>query len=357
MKSILILEDDANILNNLTELLEAEGYKIHSGSDGTDGVALLKKIKPDLIICDIMMPKMNGHEFYKFVKNDYQTRFIPFIFLTAQTDLVSIREGLSLGADDYITKPFSSADLLQTVEVRLKKQREFSDQLNSLVKNIDMYMPHELRTPLVAIIGYSQLVIADADSMEKSDIKEMTEKILWSAHRLHERIEKFLSFAELNLYNPHFTENENSDVIIITPDYISEIISSHYVLAERNHDFDMNIENASLLISDNHFKKMVKEILENAARYSQVNSKIYINGSVKGKEYILCIKDNGIGIEKKNIENIGTFQQFSREEHSQQGNGLGLAIAKRILQLYNGKLDIESVKEEYTSITITLPVK
>jgi signal transduction histidine kinase len=356
VKTILILEDDSNILSNLTELLEAEGYKTFTGTDGSDGIALLKNMKPDLIICDIMMPRMNGHEFYKLIRKDYETRFIPFIFLTAKTDLTSIREGLNLGVDDYVTKPFSSEDLLSTIETRLKKQKEFNSQLESFVKNVDMYIPHELRTPLVSIIGYSQLMLSELDSIEKKEVKDMTEKILWSAQRLHERIEKFISYAEMNLYKEVVSREELHKSCEINGEYIHGIISSHYYIADRVQDYKINIQPALLNINENHLKKVLRELLENSAKYSKPGSAIKVEGIAENENYLISILDLGIGISADEMNNIGVFQQFSREEHSQQGNGIGLALVKRIVQHYNGTFKLESEKGKFTKAIINLPV-
>jgi len=357
VKTILILEDDSNILSNLTELLEAEGYTTYTGTDGSDGIALLKDMKPDLIICDIMMPRMNGHEFYKLIRKDYDTRFIPFIFLTAKTDLSSIREGLNLGVDDYVTKPFSSEDLLTTIETRLKKQKEFNAQLESFVKNVDMYIPHELRTPLVSIIGYSQLILSELDTMEKKEVKDMTEKILWSAQRLHERIEKFISYAEMNLYKDVVSGEELYKPGEINGEFINGVIASHYSMAERIKDYQITVEPALLEIPENHIRKILRELLENAAKYSKPGSDILVNGGVEENNYVISILDSGIGISKEEMNNVGVFQQFSREEHSQQGNGIGLALAKRIALHYKGTLNIESEKGKFTKVIIKLPCK
>lgn len=356
-KVILIVEDDENIMNNLVELLSSEGYEVITGSDGTEGVEAIKKTKPDLIICDIMMPKMNGYEFHKFVKSDFDTKFIPFIFLTAHSDLSSIRAGLNLGVDDYITKPFSSSDLLKAIEIRMEKQKEVSDQFNSLVKNINMYIPHELRTPLVSIIGYSNLVLEGLDEMEKSQIKEMTERILWSANRLHNRIEKFIAYAELNIARSKPVRIKKEVDLLFDKMYIESIIENHYMLRERASDIKLKIESAEIAVDDMQMVRLLKEILENGAKYSEAGTQINVNGFPEDKFYTLEIKDSGIGMTPAEIDQVGLFQQFSREDFSQQGNGLGLAIVKNIVQMHDGSLEIESEKKNYTLVRVKLPLK
>lgn len=355
-KRVLVLEDDKNILNNLVELLESEGYTVKSALNGQDGYNILKFYKPDLILCDIMMPHVNGYEFYKMVKDNYETKFTPFIFLTAKTDLSSIRTGLNLGVDDYVTKPFSAGDLVKTIETRLSKQSDFNQQFESLVRNINMYIPHELRTPLVAIIGFSQLILSDMETMEKKEIKEVTERILWAANRLHGRIEKFISYSELNLTEGSFIETKEQESSQIDNFFVSRVIGSHFYIYDRESAIDLSLEPADIAIPEVHLERLLKEILENAVKYSSFNSTIYVTGVVSGREYLISIKDCGIGMTEEEIEQIGVFQQFSREAHSQEGNGLGLAIAKRILQLNNGAIEIKSQKNSFTEVTIKLNV-
>jgi len=127
MTRILILEDDENVRLPLLDLLEAENYEVLSASDGRSGVDLARKEKPDLVLSDIMMPELDGYGVFEALQKDPLTAVIPFIFLTAKTDQSDIREGLGLGADDYITKPFDQEDLLDSIQTRLQKYQRISE--------------------------------------------------------------------------------------------------------------------------------------------------------------------------------------------------------------------------------------
>ena len=121
MKKILIIEDDPSVRGLIKDLLETNNYIVLSASDGTDGILIGVKEKPDLIICDIMMPKLNGFEVIESLKKNPDLNSVPFLFLTAKTEMSDIREGMELGADDYITKPFRAVNLLKAIETRLKR--------------------------------------------------------------------------------------------------------------------------------------------------------------------------------------------------------------------------------------------
>lgn len=115
MKTVLVIEDTTEIRENACEMLELEGYKTISASDGKAGIALAKQSKPDIILCDIRMPKADGYEVFTTLKNDAATTHIPFIFLTASVERKEIEAGLGMGAKGYIKKPFEEQDFFDTI--------------------------------------------------------------------------------------------------------------------------------------------------------------------------------------------------------------------------------------------------
>lgn len=121
MKTILLFEDNRDLRENISEMLDLAGYKTETASNGKLGLEKAQTLMPDLIICDVMMPVLDGFSVLRILSNNSVTAGIPFIFLTAKAEKSDFRKGMSLGADDYITKPFDESDLLNAVELRLKK--------------------------------------------------------------------------------------------------------------------------------------------------------------------------------------------------------------------------------------------
>ncbi|HEY8511801.1 MAG TPA: response regulator [Cyclobacteriaceae bacterium] len=121
MKKILLIEDNAEVRENTSEILQLANYEVITAENGKVGVELAQKEHPDLIICDIMMPELDGYGVLHILGKKAETARIPFIFLTAKTEKSDIRKGMTLGADDYLTKPFDDTDLLNAVEARLRK--------------------------------------------------------------------------------------------------------------------------------------------------------------------------------------------------------------------------------------------
>lgn len=121
MKTVLLIEDDTVLRENTAELLELSNYKVIKASNGKTGVELAKKHIPNIIVCDIMMPELDGYETLEALSKNKTTKYIPFIFLSAKTERYDIRKGMNLGADDYITKPFTEDDIISAIESRLAK--------------------------------------------------------------------------------------------------------------------------------------------------------------------------------------------------------------------------------------------
>jgi len=127
MKSVLLIEDDTILRENTAELLELSGYDVKSAPNGKVGIDIAKSQPPDIIICDIMMPEVDGYSVLQSLSTTEQTKFIPFVFLSAKTERKDIRKGMDMGADDYITKPFREDELISAIESRLAKASILKD--------------------------------------------------------------------------------------------------------------------------------------------------------------------------------------------------------------------------------------
>ena len=137
---ILIIEDNQDIRENTQELLELSDYSVETAENGKEGVKKAKEISPDLIICDIMMPELDGYGVLQILSKHPDTASIPFIFLTAKAEQDDFRKGMTLGADDYLTKPFDETDLLNAVENRLKKYELFKQKFEQSADGLNDFI-------------------------------------------------------------------------------------------------------------------------------------------------------------------------------------------------------------------------
>ena len=139
-KKILIIEDNPEVRENTSEILELAGYDVLTAPNGKIGVEIAQKDQPDLIICDIMMPELDGYGVLHILSKDNETARVPFIFLTAKTEKSDIRKGMNLGADDYLTKPFDDTDLLNAIEARLRKASMQQQLYESTPEGLDAFI-------------------------------------------------------------------------------------------------------------------------------------------------------------------------------------------------------------------------
>ena len=140
MKTILVIDDNPDIRDNTAEILELAGYKTFTAENGKQGVDLAIKEKPSVIVCDIMMPELDGYGVLHLVRKNADTQGIPFIFLTAKTERTDFRKGMEMGADDYITKPFDDIELLNAIETRLKKAEILDHKYASTPQGVSQFI-------------------------------------------------------------------------------------------------------------------------------------------------------------------------------------------------------------------------
>ncbi|MES2679483.1 MAG: response regulator [Bacteroidota bacterium] len=139
MKTILVIEDNEDVRENTAEILEYANYKVFQAENGKVGIELAQAIKPDLIICDIMMPVLDGYGVIHLLNKNPETAAIPFIFLTAKSERTDMRRGMEMGADDYISKPFDDIELLNAVEIRLKKNEVLKAEYSQNVQGLNKF--------------------------------------------------------------------------------------------------------------------------------------------------------------------------------------------------------------------------
>jgi CRP-like cAMP-binding protein/FixJ family two-component response regulator len=140
MKSILVIDDNQDIRENTAEILGLAGYKTFTAENGKKGVELALKEKPDMIVCDIMMPELDGYGVLHLLRKNPGTEHIPFIFLTAKTERTDFRKGMEMGADDYVTKPFEEIELLNAIEIRMKKSEVMQQKYAASPQGISQFL-------------------------------------------------------------------------------------------------------------------------------------------------------------------------------------------------------------------------
>jgi DNA-binding response OmpR family regulator len=222
MEKILVIEDEAAVRENLAEILQLAQYEVVVASDGVQGIELTRQHHPDLIICDVMMPKMDGFEVLETLQADPELATIPLIFLTALADGQHLREGMDLGADDYLTKPFELNELLISINSRLRKHNYINQQIEK--EKIHVQALNNLaKTQIKTVYEIEKSLIIKDKFITKLIEKHQTsildlEDILAKLHQQHHDSEFSLEFTEslLPLQN-HIQQQKKllNDVLII----------------------------------------------------------------------------------------------------------------------------------------------
>jgi two-component system, sensor histidine kinase and response regulator len=357
MKKVLVIEDEPQVRANIEEILNLLGFEATTACDGMMGLECVHQEMPDLIMCDIMMPGLDGYGVLTSLRQDEVTANIPFIFLTAKVDRSDFRQGMEFGADDYLTKPFTPNELLKSIAVQLEKRevskRHTQTQLNQLRHNISFALPHELRTPLNGILGFSELLIQDYDILPSVEVLEIAQALRESALRLYRLTQNFLLYADLEILS---TDAARLHALLNTPaesysrPIVTEIVQQKFRAADREDDLLLQVEDYPLPISDLKLKKIVDELVDNALKFSKSNTPIHITGRIEEDTFVLHVTDHGRGMTSEQILQMGAYMQFDRKLHEQQGSGLGLTIAKRLIELHGGSLSISSTPGQQTTV-------
>ena len=360
---VLVIEDDGSIRDSLLDLLDAEDYTARGGENGLTGLRLVDEFKPDLIICDIMMPDLDGYGVYDRLQETPTTALIPFIFLTAKADRADQRRGMSLGADDYVTKPFTRQEILLTIERRLAKRaqlvKRYDDRANALVQSIALALPHELRTPLSGIKTGASVIVETIDSMSPAEIKNVVDIIYQSAERLEHLIVNYLTFAELEivLNDPARLQLLRARTCASARLVVGQIARTAAERTHREKDLVLNLEDSAIRMADQHLGKLADELMDNAFKFSAAGTPVELTSRVVDSRFVLTVTDYGRGLTPQQIADVGAYMQFERKLHEQQGSGLGLTIAQRLVDVYDGELTIDSVYGAHTTITVKLPIQ
>ncbi len=362
MHKILVIEDEESVRSNIIKLLQFENFHALGAENGYVGVQIAKEQIPDLIICDIMMPELDGYGVHKALCQDPITATIPFIFLSAKAEKADFRLGMNLGADDYLTKPFTRDELLNAVFTRLEKQAaidiNFQQKLNKLRGSITDSLPYELLMPLNQIQEVLHTLSNEYDSIERHKILEMTKEAYTASLRLQRLSQNFLFYAliEITSTDPEQVNALRQQWISTAKSVITDVAIEKAKDLKREADLHLELEDAKVLILEANLAKIVEELVDNAFKFSTPGTPVHVESTLDNNMFILSVTDRGQGMTLEQLANLGAYMQFERKLYEQAGSGLGLAIAKRLSQLHGGELTIDSIPRQKTTVRVALPL-
>lgn len=357
MQNIFVIEEDDLLRSNIVELLKAENYITHEASNSSEAIEKFESVRPDLILSEALFPKGTGIELLEHIRSSDEMANIPFIFITGRPDYLDYRTGMNKGADDYFVKPFKSAELLEAIKTRLHKKKMVSKEIDVLKRQLLANIQHEMRTPLVSILGYSDIILENMDSFSTDDIKKAMRAIHESGKRLHKMIEKYIFFSNIKS-----TLSEQSSYKRMADNFSLNTKSLNDILKDLCSEYkdkrvDIDVFDNNLRIDRDNFTAMIRELVENALKYSRDDFPVVIRGNEFEGRYFLVIYNRGEVVSPRKAHDITSFMQFDESAFSRAGIGAGLLIVKSILESYGGEFRMHISPDGYTSAEVFLDIQ
>jgi signal transduction histidine kinase len=361
--TILVLEDHRDLLTNIELILEMEGYQVLAACSGLEALGLLEQTRPDLIISDIMMPEMNGYEFYQCVRQNPDLLTVPFIFLSAKREREDIRFGKRLGVDDYLTKPLEPEDLLIAVEAKLRRLREIRSgsrqEVERLKDLILQVLSHELRTPLTTVKAAVELLIENKIHLYGEEEQELLSLASKGGQRLEALIMDVLTMGNIkageakNLFE---AGKQEVDLFWCIEDAVAGCEGE---AASRGVSIRVHLPEELTVITGHpgQLTNVLSRLLDNALKFSpQAGGQVMIRARNEDGWVKISVEDKGVGIPAAEIPRIfDLFYQTGRNKHEEQGIGIGLTIARELVEIHGGRIEVESEVGKGSTFTVVLP--
>lgn len=361
MKKILVIDDEEWLREMIKLALKQRGFEVIEASNGSEGIEIAREHLPDLILCDVNMGKVDGYLTLSALRTEAPTAAIPFILMTGLADNAGMRHGMELGADDYLPKPFTTDALYAAVDARLKKSQTIRDEaeqkLRHLRDSISLVMPHEMRTPLNGILSNAELLATSATTLRPTELVEIGKEIHESSLRLERLIENFLILAQIEMIA---ADAKNVNALRVgklerPAALINKLADEQASQFNRKNDLNLEVTDILVPMSEDYFSRIVNELVHNAFKFSEPGSPVRITLREDFNGASFSVSDKGRGFSTEQIKRIGAYMQFDRKMQDQQGLGLGLTIAKRLVELHGGTLVIEGGKGAGTTVTAKMP--
>ncbi|MCL4251353.1 MAG: response regulator [Anaerolineae bacterium] len=365
MAKILVIEDERSLRNDVIDALNLASFEVLSAPDGEAGLAIARQELPDLILCDVRMPGMDGFSVLEKIRDDETTAPIPFIFMTSQSDRDSMRSGMVRGADDYITKPFAIDELLKAVDARLNRRdmfvREAESKLEDAKLRLTRMVTHELRTPLISMNTVLEIVNKRMGALSPQEMQDLVASIDSGGRRLNHLVEQMALATQVESGVLQRATLPEKGTVISLAQILNGAVGLGRRFASSRTDVTISVDpfdaEVPILCHPAPLKHAFAELLANALNVSPENGQVTFAGWRSGRAMWVTITDSGRGMTPEQIARAREgFSQVEREQHEQQGMGLGLMLAHKLIDVHGGILELHSEVGKGTQVQIGLPI-
>jgi signal transduction histidine kinase len=360
-RTILIIDDEIKILLGVRVLLERNGYKVIMCEDGPCGIKMAGEFLPDLIICDIMMPLMDGFKVREKISANPLIQDIPFLFLSARASQTDKLKGFAGGADDYITKPFDPHELVARIKAVFRRQElndksttlEVDFQIDRIKTEISNNISHELRTPMTQILLSLDMILRTKYD-DLNELKWFVETAVSQSHRLNAVID------DLTFLNSYDMGNRQTfrQLINIKNDFDHPVSLRQDLYAEKNLQVQINIgEGVVIHAPRREFRQAISHLVDNSLKFAPPKTPVLIVLTANGNGgCILTVTNHGPGVPAELHEKVfERYYQISQGITREYGGlGVGLTIARAIARSLNGDVKILQQTGGFT-IQMVLP--
>jgi len=357
MNRVLIVEDDAVARRQLAQLFRFENFEVAEAESGEAGIAAAATAAPDLVVCDIMMPGMDGFEVLEALRNRPATALTPFIFLTAKAGSRDVRQGMNEGADDYITKPFDPDALLASARRRLARRRVQLEEAERRAADTGMLaaaaLPREMEGCLGHLETLSEMLASKCDGDRQAG--EIGKSIKTEVMRLRTLSQRLRLYGELpSLYARRFSSTSG------TPATCSMQVAADTAHAVASHwgragDLEVSASPASAPLPATTLEILVRELVDNACKFSLASTRIDLKVEPEDVFWKIAVVDRGRGMPPEQIRDVGAFKQFWDGSERPCGLGIGLVLVQTLVRLHGGEVEIESRPGAGTRVSVMIP--
>ena len=361
---VLIVDDTPANIQTLAAVLKEKGYPISVATNGRQALDVVARVRPALILLDVMMPEMDGFETCRRLKAVQEWRQIPVIFLTAKTETADIIQGFELGAVDYVAKPFNTHELLARVSTHLalrRQQRELEEnyrrlsELERLRDSLVHMVVHDLRSPLLGLSGCLQMLQEDLAGKLEPEQAEDLESALTAAQRLGGMVSSLLDVSRLEAGQMplHKQDCDLRTVIAGAIESLGGLTRGRQVV------FSPSEAPVTVCCDAEITGRIVANLLGNALKFTPASGEVQVGARLAGEVAMVTVADTGPGIPVEYRERI--FEKFGQVEGSEEARkhstGLGLTFCKLAVEAHGGTIGVDSEVGHGSTFWIKLPIQ